>query len=122
MQTRPPYIRCLVSYYNFLDISRTIHHSQFESPETVRAFSPVTHLAPDNPPMLVVRAGRDEIPALNESIATFVARAVEVNAPLTLMIHPTAPHGFENKQDDARTREILSSTIEFLKRHLDAPK
>ena len=117
MRDKPPYIRCLVSIYNFLDITRTEHHSKFEPAEVVREFSPATHLSATIPPMLIVRAGNDQIPALNESIATFVQRAVEVNAPITLMIHPTAPHGFDNRTDDDRTREILHEVIDFMKWH-----
>ena len=84
----------------------------------LKDFSPVTHLRPDGPPMLVVRAGKDEIPKLNESIATFMQRAMEVNAPVTLIIHPTGPHGFENKVDDRRTKEIVHTVLDFLKWHL----
>jgi acetyl esterase/lipase len=118
LRDRPPYIRCLVSMYNFLDISKTVEHPKYELPDVIKDFSPVTHLRPDIAPMLVVRAGKDEIPKLNESIATFVQRAVEVNAPITLMIHPTAPHGFDNKTDDRRTKEILRSILDFMKWHL----
>lgn len=118
LRDRPPYIRCIVSMYNFLDITRTLEHPKFEPAEVLKDFSPVTHLRPDSPPMLVVRAGKDQIPKLNESIATFVQRAVEVNAPITLMIHPTGPHGFDNQTDDRRTKEIIRTVLDFMKWHL----
>lgn len=120
LRDRPPHIRCIVSMYNYLDISRTLEHPKYELPDIVKDFSPVTHLRPDIAPMLIVRAGKDEVPKLNESIATFVQRAVEVNAPITLMIHPTAPHGFENKTDDRRTKEIIRGVLDFMKWHLAA--
>ena len=122
LRERPPYIRGVVGFYNFLDISRTEHHSKFEAAETVTAYSPVDHIRADSPPMLVIKAGQDQIPALNNSIDTFMARALVVNAPVTLMIHPTAPHGFDNKQNDARSFEILQTTFEFLQRHLGIEK
>jgi acetyl esterase/lipase len=118
LRDRPPYIRCIVSMYNFLDITRTLEHPKFETPDVLKDFSPVTHLRPDIAPMLVVRAGKDQIPKLNESIAAFVQRAVEVNAPITLMIHPTAPHGFDNQTDDRRTKEIIRTVLDFMKWHL----
>ena len=118
LRDHPPYIRCIVSMYNFLDITHTLEHAKYESPEVLREFSPVTHLSQQIPPMLVVRAGRDQIPKLNESIAAFMQRAIEVNAPVTLIIHPTAPHGFENQTDDRRTREIVREVLEFMKWHL----
>ncbi len=68
--------------------------------------------------MLIVRAGNDQIPALNDSIARFVQKAVEVNAPITLMIHPTAPHSFDNETNDDRAREIIHDVIAFMKWHL----
>ena len=117
LRDHPPSIRCLVSFYNFLDISKTLEHPQFETAETIREFSPSNAVNANSPPILVVRAGKDQIPKLNESIATFVARAIEVNAPLTFMIHPEAGHGFENKNDDRRTREILEAAIAFVKRY-----
>jgi acetyl esterase/lipase len=117
LRDHPPSIRCLVSFYNFLDISRTLEHPKSETPETIREFSPSNAVNAQSPPILVVRAGKDQIPKLNESIATFVARAIEVNAPLTFMVHPDADHGFENKADDARTREILEATVAFVKRY-----
>lgn len=37
---------------------------------------------------------------------------------MTLTNHPDGPHGFDNEVDDARSREIVLETLEFLKRHL----
>jgi acetyl esterase/lipase len=121
MRDRPPSIRCLVSYYNFLDIQQTEHHKQFESAETLKRFSPITYLGPEAkriPPMLIARAGRDEIPMLNDSIDRFVQAAIAKNAPVTFLNHPSGPHGFDTRTPDARSREILKTTIDFLKWHL----
>jgi acetyl esterase/lipase len=70
------------------------------------------------PPMFVMRAGRDAIPDLNAGMEIFLANAIRQNAPLTLAIHPTGAHGFENTNDDERSREILRAAIEFLRQHL----
>lgn len=121
MRERPSYIRCLVSYYNFLDIQQTEHHKQFETEETLKRFSPITYLASGAksiPPMLIARAGRDEIPMLNDSIDRFVQAAIAGNAPITVFNHPNGPHGFDTRTRDARSREILKATIDFLKWHL----
>jgi acetyl esterase/lipase len=119
LRDHPANIRCLVSFYNFLDIAVTLEHSKYEPPEAIREFSPSDAVNAQSPPILVVRAGKDQIPKLNDSIAVFIARAIEVNAPLTFMIHPDAPHGFENRTDDARTHEILQTVLEFVKRHTE---
>lgn len=108
LRERPPYVRCLVSYYNMLEI-----------PET--DFSPLSQLAREKaniPPMFIARAGRDEIPGINESIDRFVAAALAGNAPITLMVHPTGTHGFDTRTNDARSREIIKATIDFLRWHL----
>jgi hypothetical protein len=48
----------------------------------------------------------------------FVDTAIARNAPLTLMIHPTGVHGFDNQNDDDRSREIIKAALEFMKSHL----
>ncbi|HSP13437.1 MAG TPA: alpha/beta hydrolase [Thermoanaerobaculia bacterium] len=118
LRDRPASVRCLVSFYNILDISKSPVYAASETPETIREFSPVKSVTAESPPILVVRAGKDS-PGLNESIAAFVARAVETNAPLTFLNHPNGVHGFENTTDDERTREILETTIAFMKRHTE---
>jgi|SRR5688572_22881699 len=108
LRERPPYVRCLVSYYNILEISGT-------------DFSPLAQVAVEKasiPPMFIARAGKDEIPGINESIDRFVEAALVGNAPITVMVHPTGPHGFDTRTNDARSREIIKATIDFLKWHL----
>ncbi len=39
-------------------------------------------------PMLIARAGRDEVPLLNEALDRFTAKALAANAPLTVINHP----------------------------------
>ena len=71
--------------------------------------------------MLVVRAGRDNIPTLNDALDRFVARALAANAPITVMNHPTGGHGFDsfdNKGDEERSKQIVRSSIEFMRTHL----
>jgi acetyl esterase/lipase len=72
------------------------------------------------PPLLIVRAGRDEIPGLADSIDRFVDEALARNAPVTVVNHPEAPHGFDNQLDTPRTREVLGQVLAFLRFHLRA--
>ena len=55
---------------------------------------------------------------LNEALARFTATALEANAPLTVINHPSGLHGFDNQNDDERFREIIRSAIEFMVTHL----
>jgi acetyl esterase/lipase len=114
-------IRCLVAVYAFLDIQQSSLHREHEPAERVRAFSMIEHLGGERlreMPMFVARAGRDEIPTMNDSIDRFIARAIKENANVIVMNHPVGVHGFDNQNDDARSREIIEGLLTFLKTHL----
>jgi hypothetical protein len=66
----------------------------------------------------VARAGQDAIPGMNDSIDRFVTAAIVANASLTFMNHPLGEHGFDNQNDDERSREIIRSAIAFMQTHL----
>lgn len=121
MREKPSFLRCLVAFYAWLDVQQPGSYRDNESPELVKAFSPITCL-PDNAasmiPMFVARAGQDEIPTMNDSINRFVAAAIAANAPLTFMNHPFGEHGFDNQNDDERSREIIRAAIAFMQTHL----
>ncbi len=115
-----PYVRCLVAVYAFLDIQQSSLHRDNEPAERVRQFAMIEHLAEPRAkeiPMLVARAGRDAIPTMNDSIDRFIARAIAENANVVVWNHPTGVHGFDNQNDDDRSREIIGAILEFVKRH-----
>lgn len=121
-----PYVRCVVLYYPYLDLEHLRLKTPFREPyppahaDSLAAYSPVAALAVGAgrlPPIFLARAGRDAIPYLNASVARFVSAAVEANAPLDFYIHPSGAHGFDVANRDARSREIVRQTIEFVRRH-----
>ena len=121
MRNRPTYVRCLVAFYAFLDVQQSELHRTNETPETVKNFSPITHLANEAgyiPPMFIARAGLDEIPTMNDSIDRFIREAIARNAAVTVYNHPHGVHGFDNQTDDARSREIIRAALDFMKLHL----
>lgn len=120
MVEAPASIRCLVGYYPFMDIRQTEHHRASETAQTRDAYSNVLQVAKPGrkTPLFLVRAGRDEIPALLDTVDRFTAAALAANYPLTLANHPDGPHGFDNQTADARSREIILATLGFLKAHL----
>jgi acetyl esterase/lipase len=123
MQQKPLSVRCLLAFYAYLDIQRSQSHIENESLETLKSFSPISHLHGDPlsmAPFFVARAGQDEIPMMNDSIDRFVAAALAANAPLTCMNHPLGEHGFDNQNDDDRSREIIRAALAFLRAHLGA--
>lgn len=123
LKNAPAQVRCLAAFYAFLDTDHVVIAQAGTTEEVVRKFSPLRQLAASPPgvlPLLIARAGRDEIPGVNASIDQFVAAALERNASITLVNHPTGTHGFDHRDDDARTREILRMAIEFFRTHLAA--
>ena len=103
----PPELRCVVAYYAAL-------HGP--TPE----FSAAAQLALNDsglPPLLVARSGLDA-PQLNEGIDHFVQEALKKNAPLELLNHATGQHGFDFRDDNDRTRQIVARTFAFLGENL----
>jgi dienelactone hydrolase len=66
-------------------------------------------------PILMVRAGLDR-PPVNRAIADLATVAANQNAPLTLVNYAGGHHAFEIVDDEDATREVIDTTIEFVKR------
>lgn len=70
-------------------------------------------------PLLVVQAGKDQMPGINHSIDRFCnALMATDNAKLTRLNLPDAVHAFDLEQDTQASREAISEIVEFLKAHL----
>jgi hypothetical protein len=69
-------------------------------------------------PMFIARAGRDQMPGLNEALDHFVLDAVTCNLPMTFVNHSAAPHAFDLLHDSALSREIIRQILRFLQFHL----
>lgn len=121
MRDKPAYVRCLVAFYAFMDIQQSESHRANETPDMVKSYSPITYLANDAgklPPIFIARAGLDEVPTMNDSIDRFIREAISKNATITVANHPQGVHGFDNQNDDDRSREIVQSVLAFMKFHL----
>ena len=91
--------------------------------DTLQEFSPVYHLRKrpkDIAPLFIVRAGLDRA-WLNASIDQFVMDALTGNAMIDVMTHPDGHHAFDVQDDDARSREIIARTLEFIRVRLSGP-
>lgn len=73
---------------------------------------------PQGVPLFIVRAGRDEMPHLNETIDRFLSEALSYNLPVTFVNHPTAPHAFDVMDDSETSREIIRRILAFMRFHL----
>jgi acetyl esterase/lipase len=121
LDEKRPYVRCLIAVYAFLDVQQSSLHRDNEPAERVRQYSMIEHLGDKRAkeiPIFVARAGLDEIPTMNDSIDRFIARAIRENANVTVMNHPAGVHGFDNQNEDDRSREIMEFLLAFARRHL----
>lgn len=73
---------------------------------------------PRQVPLFIARAGRDEMPYLNDALDRFVAAAVKRNLPVTLVNHPDAPHSFDLMDARDASREIIRLVLGFTRFHL----
>ena len=120
------YVRCLVSFYAFLDIQQSPSHRDNETAEMIRTMSPINYLRRETasdaariPPIFIARAGLDAIPTMNDSIDRFISEALKANVSIIVANHPQGVHGFDSQNDDDRSREIIRNAIDFMKTHLE---
>jgi acetyl esterase/lipase len=117
---KPSWARCLLGFYSVLDIRSVREDLPALTEEAANRFSPVACLPEsgyDGPPVLIARAGLDR-PVINGTADAFVARALAANVQLDVLNHARGRHGFDSKDDDERSREILRHAIDFLRAHL----
>ena len=73
---------------------------------------------PDDVPLFIARAGRDEMPDLNANLDRFVAKALDRNLPITMVNHANGPHAFDLVDDSDMSHEIIRQILAFLRFHL----
>lgn len=122
LRDRPEHLRCIVAFYTVLDPRA---FSQMEGmkeladlPENgMVTFSPGEELAgkeADVLPMFIARAGLDH-PAINQSIDSFLQKALAANAEVEFVNYPEGHHGFDVLDDTTRSREIIALAMNFVK-------
>jgi len=74
---------------------------------------------PENTPILVIRAGKDEFPGLNESIDSFEVEAVARNSPVSVIRYSEGVHGFDSLDDSQRSIEMIKLCVGFLRLRLN---
>jgi acetyl esterase/lipase len=121
LRQRSDWLRALVAYYALMELQQLPAEldagSTDEMRETFSAASSLGNDARTAPPLLIARAGQDW-PWLNEGIDRFVQKALLAGATLDLLNHPDGRHGFDILDDDARSRQIISHTLAYLKNHI----
>jgi hypothetical protein len=126
------FIRCIVSYYGFTELQAYYQGLYGEIEEVSNFIRPtfseedfaefsardlLLRRVNDTPPMFLARAGLD-YPELNAALDNFITEALAQNTTLTVMNHPTGQHGFDIRDPNARSEEIIETSLEFLQTHL----
>jgi acetyl esterase/lipase len=93
---RDPQIRCVLGFYGA------------PNPRLLRRGSP---------PVFIAKAGFDSR-WINNAISAFKRRGVNVRASVRVVTHPRGVHGFDIRNHDARSREILRQAVSFAGSHL----
>jgi hypothetical protein len=75
---------------------------------------------PRDLPLFVARAGLDQMPGLNDALDRFVAAALTLNLPVTVVNHASGPHAFDLFDDTATSRDIVKQMLAFLQGQLSA--
>jgi hypothetical protein len=118
MQEGADHLQCAVLCYGYmLDSEGTM--SVADAAKTFRFVNPCAGRSinnlPTDTPLFIVRAGRDEMPRLNETIDRFMAEALSRNLPLTFVNHKDAPHAFDLMYDSDTSREIIRQILAFMR-------
>jgi dienelactone hydrolase len=66
-------------------------------------------------PVLLVRAGLDR-PGVNSAMIDLTTQATKENTPVTFWNYPGGHHAFEIVDDEDATRDVIDSTIAYVKR------
>jgi dienelactone hydrolase len=106
-----PCIRSVVAYYPVLE------PPPFFQSATREKFSALAQLkihAPNIPPLLLVKAGKDYAD-WHEHIDQFRAEAERLKVRLEFLEHPTGRHAFDLFNNDEISKDIIQRTWQFLR-------
>lgn len=122
MDKTKKYFRCAAFYYGFLLMTDQKNIPEIESLSEKMGFSAPKLNAElklrDDLPLLIVRAGLDNVPHLNSTIDHFILKAVGQNLQINFINYPEGQHGFDAYDDNDQSREIIKKTIDFWKFYL----
>jgi hypothetical protein len=121
LMRRPAGVKCAALWYGYMldtdaktGVADAARQFGFVNPCSGKSVDDL----PRDVPLFIVRAGRDEMPGLNDTIDLFVCAGLQHNLPITLVNRPDAPHAFDLFSDDQASRDIIAQGVEFLRSRL----
>jgi acetyl esterase/lipase len=109
---------CLLDLDGATDVADAARQFGFANPGVGRTFADLRR----DVPLLITRAGRDQFPAMNASIDSFIRQGLIENLPMTFVNHAEGPHAFDLFDDSRTSRDILRQILRFLRQHLAAER
>lgn len=110
-------IRCAAFCYPYLldldgdaFVADAARMFKFSAPSAGRSIDDVAAEVP----LLIVRAGLDEMPGLNASLDRFAARALERNRPISVVNHHTGVHAFDLSDTSEPAMHAIQHVLAFL--------
>jgi dienelactone hydrolase len=115
-------IKCAIFYYGLLLTPDQKYYAELDTLSSYGFyFSGIRRISkiPKDIPLLVVRAGMDQISIIKKTTDHFVNEAIRSNAQLTFINYPEGQHDFDVLDDTEESRLIIRQTVDFLNEHLD---
>jgi acetyl esterase/lipase len=109
---------CLLDLDGATDVADAARQFGFANPGVGRTFADLRR----DVPLFITRAGRDQFPAMNASIDSFIRQGLIENLPITFVNHAEGPHAFDLFDNSRTSRDILRQTLRFLRQHLTAER
>jgi dienelactone hydrolase len=114
--------KCAVVYYGFFLTNDFKYLPQIDTLSQNMGFKTPRLSEPNtwkkDIPIMIVRAGKDNVPYINQTLSSFYEQALNQNLPITLINYSNGVHGFEASNDNETTRQIIKTTLEFWKFNL----
>ncbi len=118
-------IQAVVSFYGVYNFERWKNDAEFSgmlsrlfvdtSPAVLREYSPLYHVSPRLPPMLIIQGTADELYAGTQE---YVKRLGEVQARDDVILLDKAPHGMENWEGHPEWMFYKDRMVEWLRKTL----
>jgi acetyl esterase/lipase len=111
LRERQSWWKLLVAFYGAMERVGTGHDDRLSA---IAALGPDASSAP---PILLARAGRDDL-AINSTIDRFVTAAKSARAKVELLTHPTGQHAFDILDPGETSSQIIQRTLQTLRSRL----
>ena len=115
--------KCAVVYYGFFLTNDFEYLPQIDTLSQNMGFKTPRLSEPNawnkDVPIMIIRAGKDNVPYINQTLASFYDKALNQDLSITLINYQNGVHGFDAALDNETTRQIIKNTIEFWKFYLN---